>query len=183
MLQYQQLKSLPDVHTKGIVKAAFSCQGTYLATAGLDGRVCVWNLAGGELLCSFRGASSALVVEWVGPDENSLLCGSEDGYIAKYNINGVCIRRTSMSPHTDAALVVYRSQRVPCASASRGKSCARLRAIPAARVRRGTRAIYLGLEGRRYAFQQTILFLLLTLSLRKQIYSRGRDRRSSEELL
>ncbi len=89
MLQYQLTHQLDNVHTSGITKVAFSRRGTYVATASLDGRICVWNVNAGNLLYCFCGRSAVLELVWDDEGESFLLCGLADGYVGYLDIDGV----------------------------------------------------------------------------------------------
>ncbi|KAI1785298.1 WD40-repeat-containing domain protein [Ganoderma leucocontextum] len=88
MLQYQELHQLHGEHTKAISNVAFSPKGNYIATSGLDGRICVWGLANGALLHLLRGLSAAVSLVWVPPEEDTLICGLADGSIACIDLSG-----------------------------------------------------------------------------------------------
>ncbi|RPD53261.1 WD40 repeat-like protein [Lentinus tigrinus ALCF2SS1-7] len=79
-LRYKQKVHLNNGHTRGITAVAFSPKGTYVATAGLDGHVCIWRVSDGKLLYRFSGISPVLSITWTGCEE-SLLFGTKDGNI------------------------------------------------------------------------------------------------------
>ncbi|KAL1937980.1 hypothetical protein VTO73DRAFT_12730 [Trametes versicolor] len=82
VLIYEELGRYSNGHDGGITKVAFSPSGTYLATAGLDNRVCIWGVSSKHLLHSFEGSSTALSLKWIPPSEDTLLCGLHDGNMA-----------------------------------------------------------------------------------------------------
>ena len=94
-LQYQELHQISEGHTDGITTVAFSPKGNYMATSGLDGRICVWGLGNGALLHLLKGPSAAVSLVWVPPEEDTLICGLADGSIASIDLSGV---RTLNSP-------------------------------------------------------------------------------------
>ncbi|RPD78147.1 WD40 repeat-like protein [Lentinus tigrinus ALCF2SS1-7] len=49
VLHYQELYKMSNGHVRGITKVVFSPDGTYLASSGLDGHICIWNVESGEL--------------------------------------------------------------------------------------------------------------------------------------
>ena len=93
-LQYEQYAHLlhPEGHNNAVTAVNFSPSGRLLASAGLDGRVCVWQVSCGDLLYVFSGKSAVLSVVWVGSDMH-LVCGMEDGTIAFLAI--LTVRRAS----------------------------------------------------------------------------------------
>ncbi len=78
-------------HDGGITKVSFSPEGSYIATAGLDGRVCVWDTESRDLLYSFNGSCPVLSLVWIPPDEDTILCGLQDGNMAILRIAPVSI--------------------------------------------------------------------------------------------
>lgn len=100
--QYQQKLVLEDGHTQGITAVAFSRDGVYLATAGLDGRVCIWNTDDGKLLHMYKGSSPVLSLAWVPSGEEALLFGTRDGNIGLLTVSLALVRqRTFMQMLTD----------------------------------------------------------------------------------
>ncbi|KAI0738687.1 WD40-repeat-containing domain protein [Daedaleopsis nitida] len=80
--KYQKLFSLSNEHSKGISSVAFSPHGSFVATAGLDGKVCWWDMENGDLLYAWAGDSAVLRVVWVPEQEDSIICGLKDGNVA-----------------------------------------------------------------------------------------------------
>ncbi|KAI9069148.1 WD40 repeat-like protein [Trametes sanguinea] len=76
-----------DGHDRGITRVAFSPSGSYLATAGLDGRICVWEIESMQLLYSFDGDSPVLSLLWIPPTEDILVCGFHCGNVAVLKIS------------------------------------------------------------------------------------------------
>ncbi|KAI9068782.1 WD40 repeat-like protein, partial [Trametes sanguinea] len=72
-------------HFQGIASVAFSPEGTFLATAGLDARVCVWRVEDAVLLYSYHGDSPVLSIVWIRKEE-SMVCGMANGYVAILSI-------------------------------------------------------------------------------------------------
>ncbi|KAI0715887.1 WD40-repeat-containing domain protein [Cerioporus squamosus] len=72
-------------HTGGVAALAFSPNGLFIASAGLDAKVCIWNVSDGTLLHVFAGASPVLSLVWV--KDGLLLCGAEDGSISVITIS------------------------------------------------------------------------------------------------
>ena len=65
-------------HTDTVSSLAFNHDGSLLASGGLDGKACVWNVADGKCVQNMEGPGGGL--EWVRwhPKGNVLLAGSED---------------------------------------------------------------------------------------------------------
>ncbi|OSC99346.1 WD40 repeat-like protein, partial [Trametes coccinea BRFM310] len=70
---------------------AFSPSGNYLATAGLDGKTCVWDIDSKDLLYSFDGESPVLSLVWVPPNEDALVCGFLNGNMAVLKISATSL--------------------------------------------------------------------------------------------
>ena len=113
-LQYQDYLRLANGHTRGITKVAFSPNGVFIATAGLDGRVCVWNAQTGELGYVFSGTTEVLSLIWAPPRDDIMICGLADGTLACLNIGDVCIVHAFLAmlynSHCDRTLPAYRSK-------------------------------------------------------------------------
>lgn len=91
-LRYKILARLSDGHTGGVAAVAFSPNGTHLATAGLDSKVCIWTVSDQNLLHICRGSVPALSLIWLQNQEDTLLCGTEDGAICVIRITPVSPR-------------------------------------------------------------------------------------------
>ncbi|RPD53696.1 WD40 repeat-like protein [Lentinus tigrinus ALCF2SS1-7] len=82
-MQYVKAGDIGDVrqgHTAGVAVLAFSPNGTCIASAGLDAKVCIWNVTEGTLLHVFVATSPLLSAVWA--KDGVLLCGAEDGSIS-----------------------------------------------------------------------------------------------------
>lgn len=90
-LQYQQIARLrhSEGHTNGITTLTFSPNGRLLASGGLDGRVCIWEISGHKLRYVFLGKSSVLSLGWLDKSNERLVCGMEDGTIASLTLSNV----------------------------------------------------------------------------------------------
>ena len=75
-------------HKRHVYALAFSPDGSSVASAGLDAKVCIWNITDGTLLHIFAGASPVLSLAWV--KDGVLLCGAEDGSISMIYTSSVC---------------------------------------------------------------------------------------------
>ena len=76
-------------HTGGIVAMAFSPDGNYLATAGTDRRLCIWNVKNGSQLHSLSANLSIFSLAWLSPPCRAVFCGAEDGSIFLLRIGEV----------------------------------------------------------------------------------------------
>ncbi len=74
---YAQTAHLSEGHSKGITAVAFNGEGTYLATASLDGTVCLWNTSTWGLVDTYRSGKAVVSLTWFA--NNALVCGLEDG--------------------------------------------------------------------------------------------------------
>lgn len=89
VLQYEETCTLTDGHDKGITRVTFSPKGTWIATAGLDGRVVIWETKSAALKYVFAGTSPVLSLIWLPRGEELLICGLADGNIVCLDIGGV----------------------------------------------------------------------------------------------
>ncbi|KAI8079803.1 WD40-repeat-containing domain protein [Halteromyces radiatus] len=67
-------------HTDSVTAVAFSVEGDYVASAGMDGRVRVWKVENGELCTSVEGPDEVVWMNWH-PKGNVLLAGASDSTI------------------------------------------------------------------------------------------------------
>ena len=74
-----------------IAVVAFSANGQLLASGGIDGRICVWEVRRGKLLYVFSGKSAVLSLLWLESSNDRLVCGMADGTIAALAIFTVCV--------------------------------------------------------------------------------------------
>ena len=97
-LQYQQTARFQhrDGHSDAVAAVAFSPNGLLLASGGLDGRVCVWDVRSSKLLYAFSGKSAVLSLLWLEISNENLVCGMADGTIASLAISRV--RMAPVSP-------------------------------------------------------------------------------------
>lgn len=65
-------------HTDSVSCTAFSCDGKYLATGGLDGQVIIWDASSGSLIRALEGPDEGIMwLQWH-PRGPILIAGSED---------------------------------------------------------------------------------------------------------
>ena len=88
--KYVKLHSLSNEHTDRISSVAFSPSGSLIATGGLDGKAAVWRVDGGELLYVWEGESAILSLVWMNRQDESILCGMQDGNFAVMRVGAVC---------------------------------------------------------------------------------------------
>ncbi|ORX48583.1 WD40 repeat-like protein [Hesseltinella vesiculosa] len=69
-----------DGHTDSVTAVAFSVEGDYVASAGMDGRIRVWRMDNGELCASVEGPDEVVWINWH-PKGNVLLAGANDATI------------------------------------------------------------------------------------------------------
>ncbi|KAI0655862.1 WD40-repeat-containing domain protein [Cubamyces menziesii] len=87
VLRYLEAMRLTRGHSSGVSALAFSPGGTYLASAGLDGKACIWNPSDGRLLHVFSNAVPILTLTWDSPGEDTVICGLQDGTIVSLAID------------------------------------------------------------------------------------------------
>ncbi|KAI0355760.1 WD40 repeat-like protein [Trametes cingulata] len=99
-LEYQQHLRLAhsEAHRDAVTTVAFSPHGQVLGTGGLDGRVCVWDVASGKLLYVFSGKSPVLSLVWLQSNER-LVCGMQDGTVATMAISANLINLEGFLAH------------------------------------------------------------------------------------
>lgn len=75
----------------GVSAVAFSPDGTYIATAGMqDPKVYIWRVADNKLLHTYANSNSSfLSLEWLPGRTDTLLCGSKGGWISMLRFNSV----------------------------------------------------------------------------------------------
>ncbi|KAI1783939.1 WD40-repeat-containing domain protein [Ganoderma leucocontextum] len=99
VVQYQQFHLLDDGHTQGTTRVAFSSNARFVATAGLDGRLCIWDMEMGELKYVFLGSSPVLSLAWIPGGDDLVVCSLADGNIACINIRGEFIEANGFFAH------------------------------------------------------------------------------------
>ena len=87
--QYTVLARLEGGHTLGVTAISFSPKGSYVATAGLDQLLCVWNVVDYSILHSYAAGSPILSVCWIPEQEDTLVCGMENGSITTLKFSSV----------------------------------------------------------------------------------------------
>ena len=87
-LRYRKAYSLQG-HEVGITAVAFSASATFLATSGLDGQLCVWDVQTGRLLRVFKGDTAILSLSWLPDGEDNIIVGYQDGNVAMVSMSSV----------------------------------------------------------------------------------------------
>ncbi|KAI0708453.1 WD40-repeat-containing domain protein, partial [Earliella scabrosa] len=78
---------------------AFSPQGTYVATGGLDGAVNFWRAHDGKLLHRFEGTAPVLSLAWVPSGEETLLFGTKIGDIGMLTVSTADFSMNGFNAH------------------------------------------------------------------------------------
>ncbi|KAJ2985919.1 hypothetical protein NUW54_g9980 [Trametes sanguinea] len=98
-MRYQQSEIL-DGHSGGVVAISFSGDGRYVATAGTDRLLCIWDVQSGLKLHSLTTDTPILSVAWLPYDREDIVCGAEDGSISLLEIGKTSIKITGSWAHT-----------------------------------------------------------------------------------
>ncbi len=98
--RYKPKVTLTNGHVKGITAVAFSIHGRHIATAALDGDVCIWRTNDGQLLHRFSGQSPVLCLIWASSGEETLLFGTKDGNVTMLTISTALVRMCPCRPET-----------------------------------------------------------------------------------
>ena len=89
-------------HKKGVTSLAFSANGSYLASGGLDAKVCIWSTSMQKLLHSVKVSVAVLSLDWGKRGEDFLLCGLDDGTLVSIVLTPVCELSPECTTATDA---------------------------------------------------------------------------------
>ena len=92
-LRYEEKATLASGHNRGITCVAFSPHGQYLASGGLDNRICIWSIDTFTLLHVVCGTSPVLSLVWEPPKDDTVFCGLADGSVATIQISIVSTQR------------------------------------------------------------------------------------------
>jgi len=85
-------------HSDSVVSVGFSCQGDYVATGGMDGKIQVWNVSDGSKVVDLEGPDEINWIDWH-PKGNVLVAGAQDGTIWMWMVpSGQCMN--VFSSHT-----------------------------------------------------------------------------------
>lgn len=93
VLRYVEASRFGSGPCVGITAVAFSTHGKFLAAAALDGKLRIWSVETGQLLYVFSSTVPMLSLTWAGTDEDTVLCGLQDGTIS-------CLFATPVRPST-----------------------------------------------------------------------------------
>ena len=91
LLRYKEKHCVREPHETGVIAVAFSLRGEFVATAGLDGRVCIWDVNDYRLVHVYRGEITVLSLCWIvdASAENSLILGFQDGNVGVLTLHAV----------------------------------------------------------------------------------------------
>ncbi|TFK82789.1 WD40 repeat-like protein [Polyporus arcularius HHB13444] len=104
-LHYKALYRTQD-HSLGITSVAFSSAGTLLATAGLDGRVCIWEVKSHKLLHIYTSNTPVISLTWIKNGEDSVVLGYEDGNVATLSITPNTLNLAGFCAHDYATEII-----------------------------------------------------------------------------
>lgn len=96
VLRYKEVFSA-DIHAVGITSLEFSPRGTFLAAAGLDGKVCVWYVENNRNHRTFTGETVVLSLAWLPNREDKIVVGYQDGNVAILSLNPIVSGRTAQN--------------------------------------------------------------------------------------
>ena len=88
-LRYEYEDWLTGERTGGVAATAFSPNGRFIATAGLNGLVSIWTLPDLKPYHTFTGNSPAVSLEWIPNATAKLLFGTMDGMICLLELSPV----------------------------------------------------------------------------------------------
>ena len=90
-LKYRKSFQLEGGHSQGVACLAFSPDMTILASGGIEGNICIWDVKSTKLLASCKEKNSAGVLSctWKPGRDDSLLCGLQDGFVVELTITAV----------------------------------------------------------------------------------------------
>ncbi|KAI0363409.1 WD40 repeat-like protein [Pilatotrama ljubarskyi] len=84
--EYIQHALLQGAHRGAITAVAIRPGDSRVATASLDGDVCIWEISSQKVLYAYRGGMPVLALRWDDRGEHRLLCGMDNGYVASLEI-------------------------------------------------------------------------------------------------
>ncbi len=94
------LVSVLKKHEDSVSAVAFSSDGQYVASGGMDGKIHVFKGVSGQYVVSVEGPSEVIWLRWH-PNGPILLCGSADGTLWMWNIpSGACMN--VFTAHSDS---------------------------------------------------------------------------------
>ena len=79
--RYTEYGRLQGGHDNSVTTLSFSPFGRYIATAALDGTICIWEVLNLKLLCQYSGNDYAVSIAWFPGQEAKLLAGMARGSI------------------------------------------------------------------------------------------------------
>ena len=101
-LNYSECACFEQGHIKGVTAVSFSPTGSLLASAGLDGRVCIWDTTSLEMRYVYTAACAVLCCAWRPSEADDVLfCGLRNGSIATLRILKVYTGLPECLPNSD----------------------------------------------------------------------------------
>ncbi|KAI0648932.1 WD40-repeat-containing domain protein [Trametes meyenii] len=112
--EYTELAVLERGHASPITAVAISPQGTRIASASLDGEVCIWDISSQKPLYIFHGQLPTLTLKWIPEQgEDGLLYGMDCGYLASLSFSAGRLEVYGFKGHSHAVdCLDLRSERV-----------------------------------------------------------------------
>lgn len=88
------LRTLEGAHSQGVCDVAWTCDGSYLASASDDATIALWDVATGKPACkAFKGHTNYVFCADFSPRCNILASGSYDESLRIWDVrSGKCIR-------------------------------------------------------------------------------------------
>jgi WD40 repeat protein len=95
-LVYKRRHQLAGEHSDSITVLSFNPSGAFLASGGIDGRLCLWSTKSGKSVYVVKGEVGFLCISWI--DDESLFAGMEDGVLLLVRITKVRTFNKGQSP-------------------------------------------------------------------------------------
>lgn len=101
-VEYKESFRLTNGHPLGVSCLAFSPDRSLLASGGLEGNICVWEVRTQKLIASStpKGEVNVSVLRcvWKPNRNDSFICGIQDGSIAEVTLTPVCSSSHPQNP-------------------------------------------------------------------------------------
>ena len=98
-------------HHKGVSALSFSARGSYLASGGLDNKICIWGAHTKQLLHVVEVSVTVLSLDWVKQGENVVVCGLADGTVVSVVLAAVSRKPVPCSAHSPRLRMLSTSRR------------------------------------------------------------------------
>ncbi|TFK60928.1 WD40 repeat-like protein [Pluteus cervinus] len=98
-LLYMRRKRLSEGHTNSVIALSFNPSGNYLASAGLDGRLCIWlwSSSASRPRHVVKGTAGFISLAWI--NDAALVAGRTDGVMITFSISTETICATGFNVH------------------------------------------------------------------------------------